>query len=177
MYISRRVDIIGPPVWKSTISPCLSKSKLASLRLWQSECQWHTLSPLHHHMLTPPRYLTTLSHTQNPSDVERDKDREGNEWAFSLSNSLASVTWHATPYYRHLQIHIHFMKWDEDKYEWLGELVLITFWSNIYLFKQVTSYSTSLHQHWQQWGDVWRTCRLWEVFSLNLMRTLIVHDG
>src|SRR5258708_17668186 len=72
MYISRRVDIIGPPVWKSTISPHLSKSELASLRLWQSKCQQHTLSPLHHHTLTLPRYLTTPSHTQNPSDVEHD---------------------------------------------------------------------------------------------------------
>src|SRR5258708_38434333 len=72
MYISRRVDIIGPPVWKSTISPHLSKSELASLRLWQSKCQQHTLSPLHHHTLTLPRYLTAPSHTRNPSDVERD---------------------------------------------------------------------------------------------------------
>src|SRR5258708_26594632 len=72
MYISRRVDIIGPPVWKSTISPHLSKSKLASLRLWQSKCQRHMLSPLLCHMLTPPRYPTTPFHTQNPSDVEHD---------------------------------------------------------------------------------------------------------
>src|SRR5258708_39217961 len=72
MYISRRVDIIGPPVWKSTISPCLSKSELVSLRLWQSEHQQRMLSPLHHHMLTPPRYLTAPSHTQNPSDIEHD---------------------------------------------------------------------------------------------------------
>src|SRR5258708_23326789 len=72
MYISRRGDIVGPPVWKSTISPCLFKSELASLRLWQSECQKCTLSPLHHHMLTPPGYLTMLSHTRNPSNVECD---------------------------------------------------------------------------------------------------------
>src|SRR5260221_3855092 len=72
MYISRRVDIIGPPVWKSTISPCLSKSKLVSLRPWQSERQRHMLSPLHHHMLTPPRYPTAPSCTQNPSDIECD---------------------------------------------------------------------------------------------------------
>src|SRR5258708_21998120 len=72
MYISRRVDIIGPPVWKSIIAPHLSKSELASLRPWQSEHQQRTLSPLHHHTLTPPRYPTVPSHTQNPSDVERD---------------------------------------------------------------------------------------------------------
>src|SRR6266436_584105 len=72
MYISRRVDIIGPPVWKSTISPHLSKSELVSLRPWQSEHQQCTLSPLHHHMLTLPRYLTTPYHTQNPSDAECD---------------------------------------------------------------------------------------------------------
>ena len=72
MYISRRGDIVGPPVWKSTTSPCLSKSKLASLRLWQSEHQWHMLSPLHCHMLTLPGYPTTLSCTRNPSDVKHD---------------------------------------------------------------------------------------------------------
>src|SRR5258708_7536564 len=72
MYISRRVDIIGPPVWKSTISPCLSKSELASLRPWQSKHQQHMLSPLHCHTLTPPGYLTAPSRTWNPSDVEHD---------------------------------------------------------------------------------------------------------
>src|SRR5260221_5300999 len=39
---------------------------------WQSERQRRTLSPLHHHMLTPPGYPTAPSHTRNPSDVERD---------------------------------------------------------------------------------------------------------
>src|SRR5258707_3276808 len=72
MYISRRVDIIGPPVWKSIIAPRLSKSELVSLRPWQSKRQRRTLSPLHHHTLTPPRYPTTPSHTRNPSDVECD---------------------------------------------------------------------------------------------------------
>src|SRR5258705_8945716 len=72
MYISRRVDIIGPPVWKSIIAPRLSKSELASLRPWQSECQRCTLSPLHRHMLTPPGYPTAPSCTRNPSDIERD---------------------------------------------------------------------------------------------------------
>src|SRR6266436_6624874 len=72
MYISRRVDIIGPPVWKSIIAPHLSKSELASLRPWQSEHQQHTLSPLHRHTLTPPRYPTAPSCTRNPSDVEHD---------------------------------------------------------------------------------------------------------
>src|SRR5260221_14741552 len=62
MYISRRGDIVGPPVWKSTISPHLSKSKH----------QQHTLSPLHHHMLTLPGYPTALSHTWNPSNIEHD---------------------------------------------------------------------------------------------------------
>src|SRR5258708_21185582 len=72
MYISRRVDIIGPPVWKSTISPHLSKSELVSLRPWQSERQRHMLSPLHCHTLTLPGYLTVPSCTWNPSDVKHD---------------------------------------------------------------------------------------------------------
>src|SRR5258708_11590177 len=74
MYISRRVDIIGPPVWKSIIAPCLSKSELASLRPWQSERQRHMLSPLHRHMLTLPSHPTAPSCTRNPSDIERDTD-------------------------------------------------------------------------------------------------------
>src|SRR5258707_2743583 len=73
MYISRRVDIIGPPVWKSIIAPHLSKSKLASLRPRQSERQQRTLSALHHHTLTPSGYLTAPSCTRNPSDIECDK--------------------------------------------------------------------------------------------------------
>src|SRR5258708_36272329 len=73
MYISRRVDIIGPPVWKSIIAPRLSKSELVSLRPWQSERQRHTLSPLHRHTLTPSGYPTTPSRTRNPSNVERDR--------------------------------------------------------------------------------------------------------
>src|SRR5258708_3421987 len=88
MYISRRVDIIGPPVWKSTISACLSKSELVSWRLWQSEHQQRMLSPLHHHMLTPPRYLTAPSHTQNPSDIERDRDN-CTLWMISMIKSLS----------------------------------------------------------------------------------------
>src|SRR6266436_7270840 len=91
MYISRRGDILGPPVWKSTISPHLSKSKLVSLRPWQSECQQHMLSPLHHHMLTLPRYLTMLSCTWNPSNVEHDSisrlPHDSNTW-------LPTATYH-----------------------------------------------------------------------------------
>ncbi|KAF9508032.1 hypothetical protein BS47DRAFT_1303306 [Hydnum rufescens UP504] len=48
------------------------------------------------------------------------EDGEGNEQIFSASNSLAMVTHHATAYYHHMQIHIHFEKWDEEKYENLG---------------------------------------------------------
>src|SRR5260221_8541428 len=34
------------------------------------------LSPLHHHMLTLPGYLTVLSCTQNPSNIEHDNIHE-----------------------------------------------------------------------------------------------------
>src|SRR5258708_14469274 len=62
MYISRRGDTVGPPVWKSTILHIFLKS----------ECQQHTLRPPHCHMLTPTGYLTVLFHTQYPSDIEHD---------------------------------------------------------------------------------------------------------
>ncbi len=52
------------------------------------------------------------------------EDGEGNEWVFSASNALATVTRHATAYYQQLQIHIHFEKWDLDKYECLGMIAL-----------------------------------------------------
>ncbi|KAF8343851.1 uncharacterized protein EI90DRAFT_2901999, partial [Cantharellus anzutake] len=52
------------------------------------------------------------------------EDGEGNERVFSESNSLASTTRHSSPYHRHLRIHIHFTKWDETKYERLGEFLL-----------------------------------------------------
>src|SRR5258708_11073065 len=62
MYISRRGDTVGPPVWKSTILHVFLKS----------ECQRHMLHPPHCHMLTPTGYPTALFCTQYPSNVERD---------------------------------------------------------------------------------------------------------
>ncbi|KAF8331681.1 uncharacterized protein EI90DRAFT_3016252 [Cantharellus anzutake] len=52
------------------------------------------------------------------------EDGEGNERVYSESNALASATRHASPYSRHLRIHIHFTKWDETKYERLGDFLL-----------------------------------------------------
>jgi Kyakuja-Dileera-Zisupton transposase len=49
------------------------------------------------------------------------EDGEGNERVFSSSNSLAAVTRHSSTYYRQMRVHIHFNKWDEEKYEHLGE--------------------------------------------------------
>src|SRR6266436_4209276 len=46
MYISRRGDTVGPPVWKSNIAPCLlclRSLSTSSVRLWQSEHQQHML--------------------------------------------------------------------------------------------------------------------------------------
>src|SRR5258707_15192223 len=96
MYISRRGDIVGPPVWKSTISPCLSKSELASLRLWQSECQQCTLSPLHHHTLTPPGYPPAPSRTRIPSNVKHDREPDLAQllrWALSHRVSDSNQGW------------------------------------------------------------------------------------
>jgi hypothetical protein len=48
------------------------------------------------------------------------EDGEGNERIFSASNGVAAATRHASAYYRRMRIHIHFEKWDADKYEHLG---------------------------------------------------------
>ncbi|KAF8317233.1 uncharacterized protein EI90DRAFT_3021378 [Cantharellus anzutake] len=48
------------------------------------------------------------------------EDGEGNERAFSSSNGVAAVTRHASAHYRHFRVHLHFEKWDQDKYERLG---------------------------------------------------------
>ena len=53
------------------------------------------------------------------------EDGEGNKQLFSASNALATVTHHATAYYWWLQIHIHFEKWDLDKYECLGTIACL----------------------------------------------------
>ena len=58
-------------------------------------------------------------------------DGEGNEQLFSASNALAGVIHHATAYYRHLRIHVHFNKWDQDKYEHLGKPALCTTYATL----------------------------------------------
>ncbi|KAF8339940.1 uncharacterized protein EI90DRAFT_3012844 [Cantharellus anzutake] len=52
------------------------------------------------------------------------EDGESNEQAFSSSNGVAAVTRHASVHYRHFRIHLHFEKWDQDKYERLGNFLL-----------------------------------------------------
>ncbi|KAF8343919.1 uncharacterized protein EI90DRAFT_3010774 [Cantharellus anzutake] len=54
-------------------------------------------------------------------------DGEGNEQVYSESNALTAIICHASPYYHHLHIHIHFSKWDETKYEKLGNFLLSNF--------------------------------------------------
>ena len=65
--------------------------------------------------------LCQLDHIIGSKEGAGIEDGEGSEWAFSSSNDVAPVTHHAMSYYCHVQIHIHFEKWDEDKYECLGE--------------------------------------------------------
>src|SRR5258708_7099215 len=57
MYISRRGDTVRSPSLEINYSPCpLSPSLVSSfMRLWQSKCQQHTLSPPHCPTLTPFR--------------------------------------------------------------------------------------------------------------------------
>ncbi|KAF8331053.1 uncharacterized protein EI90DRAFT_2920595, partial [Cantharellus anzutake] len=53
------------------------------------------------------------------------EDGKGNECLYSESNALAPIVCHASPYYCHLRIQIHFTKWDEIKYERLGICELV----------------------------------------------------
>jgi len=67
-----------------------------------------------HHRSCQLQFLIGL---QEGAGIE---DGEGNECVYSESNALVAVTHHASPYCCHLQIQIHFSKWDEIKYEKLG---------------------------------------------------------
>src|SRR5260221_5139469 len=66
MYISRRGDTVRSPSLEINYSPHPSSLSLVSsfMRLWQSKCQQHTLSPPHHPMLTPFRVSNhAISHS------------------------------------------------------------------------------------------------------------------
>src|SRR5260370_25325532 len=65
----------------------------------------------------PASFMKFLIGLQEGAGIE---DGKGNECVYSESNALATVTHHASPYYHHLRIQIHFSKWDEVKYEKLG---------------------------------------------------------
>jgi len=56
------------------------------------------------------------------------EDGEGNKRLYYSSNALMSVMHHSMAYYCHLQIHIHFEKWDQDKYECLGQSLFIVWY-------------------------------------------------
>ncbi|KAF8309317.1 uncharacterized protein EI90DRAFT_3140792 [Cantharellus anzutake] len=68
--------------------------------------------------------LCQLDHLIGLKEGVGIEDGEGNERAFSSSNGVAAVTRHASVHYRHFRIHLHFEKWDQDKYERLGNFLL-----------------------------------------------------
>ena len=56
------------------------------------------------------------------------EDGEGNKRLYYSSNALMSVMFHLMAYYYHLQMHIHFEKWDQDKHECLGQSLFIVWY-------------------------------------------------
>ncbi|KAF8311020.1 uncharacterized protein EI90DRAFT_2868245, partial [Cantharellus anzutake] len=102
-----------------TFSATLSKSSIGDMaREAKFRCCTGSFHGAAHNRLCQLDFLIGL---QQGAGIE---DGEGNERVYSESNSLAPVTRHASPYYRHLRIHMHFVKWDETKYERLGDFLL-----------------------------------------------------
>ncbi|KAF8322987.1 uncharacterized protein EI90DRAFT_2935838, partial [Cantharellus anzutake] len=105
-----------------TFSATLSKSSIGDLvREANFRCCTGSFHGTAHNRSCQLDYLIGL---QKGAGIE---DGEGNEHVFSESNALAPVIRHASPYYHHLRIHIHFSKWDETKYEKLGNFLLSNF--------------------------------------------------
>ncbi|KAF8315761.1 uncharacterized protein EI90DRAFT_2946162 [Cantharellus anzutake] len=99
-----------------TFSATLSKLPIGDLvKEANFRCCTSSFHGAAHHRACQLDFLISL---QKGAGIE---DGEGNEWVYSESNALAAIIHHASPYYRHLRIHIHFSKWDETKYEKLGE--------------------------------------------------------
>ncbi|KAI0798232.1 hypothetical protein C8Q75DRAFT_802118 [Abortiporus biennis] len=61
-------------------------------------------------------YICQLTHHPNIIKGIGLEDLETMEQIFSSSNQLASVVWYASPYQRHLFIHVFFQQWDWEKY-------------------------------------------------------------
>ncbi|KAF8312768.1 uncharacterized protein EI90DRAFT_3137116 [Cantharellus anzutake] len=90
-------------------------------------------------------HLGPISRFKEGAGIE---DGEGNERAFSSSNGIAAVTHHASAYYHHFQIHLHFEKWDQDKYERLGNFLLgnhTSAWTQIH--ESMAILDTTKHMH------------------------------
>ncbi|KAF8311412.1 uncharacterized protein EI90DRAFT_2953931, partial [Cantharellus anzutake] len=105
-----------------TFSATLSKSSIGALaRDANFRCCTGSFHGAAHDRSCQLDFLITL---QNGAGIE---DGEGNERVYSESNALAPIIRHASPYHRHQRIHIHFSKWDEIKYEKLGDFLLNNF--------------------------------------------------
>ncbi len=98
-----------------TFLATLSKSSIGDMaKNTNLKCCTGSFHGAAHNRLCQLDFLISL---QKGAGIE---DGKSNEHMYSESNSLASITRHASPYYRHLQIQMHFMKWDKMKYECLG---------------------------------------------------------
>jgi len=96
-------------------SAMLSKSSIGNIMQEANfKCCTGSFHGAAHHRSCQLDFLIGL---QKGAGIE---DGEGNECLYSESNALAPIVHHASPYYHHLQIQIHFTKWDETKYEQLG---------------------------------------------------------
>jgi len=98
-----------------TFSATLRNSKLGSLA---NELNFRACTGSFHGAAhNRPCQVDFLIGLQDGAGLE---DGEGNERVFSASNAVAIVTRHSSAHYRRMRIHIHFEKWDADKYERLG---------------------------------------------------------
>ena len=107
-----------------TFSATLAKPSISDMA-WEAKfkCCTGSFHGIAHNRLCQLNFLIGL---QRGAGIE---DGEGNEHIYSESNALAPITQHSSAYCQHLQIHIHFTKWDETKYKHLGTSICsITKW-------------------------------------------------
>ncbi|KAF8323615.1 uncharacterized protein EI90DRAFT_2886562, partial [Cantharellus anzutake] len=98
--------------------------------------------------------LCQLDHLIGLKEGVGIEDGEGNEWAFSSTNGVAAVTQHASAHYRHFQIHLHFEKWDQDKYERLGNFLLgnhTSAWTQIRKSMDILEATKCMHPSYFDW--------------------------
>ena len=110
--------------------------------------------------------------TQNHPNVIKEmglEDGETLERLFSTSNSLASVTWYASPYHRHVLIDLFYQQWNDEKY---GNLSLMLYNNCVQALKIINEESVTLADTMQALGVSRKDLDEWSAEEQHYFATL-----